>query len=290
MARTKTKRRKSSHFREIWHRMMKNKMAVVGLVIFTIFVLVAIFADVIADYNNDALKLTPQLLQDPSPEHWFGTDNLGRDVFARIVHGSRISLTLGIVSTITSLVIGGLLGAVAGYYGGKIDNIIMRTLDAIMCIPGILLALAIIAALGNSILNLLIAITIACVPGFTRIIRSAILTVVGQEYVEAAKACGMGSFRIILQHIIPNAIGPIIVEATMSVASMIITAAGLSFLGMGILPPQPEWGAMLAEAKVDMVDHPTLVMFPGFAIVLASLSLNLLGDGLRDALDPRLKN
>jgi ABC-type dipeptide/oligopeptide/nickel transport systems, permease components len=287
---TQPQRKKKSQLKEIWRRMMKNKLAVAGLVVIIVFAFIAIFADVIADYDTQAIKPTRDLLQAPSPAHWFGTDHLGRDVFARIVHGARISLVIGVATTAISLILGGLLGAIAGYFGGYVDSIIMRIMDMIMCVPAILLALAIIAALGTSITNLLIAITVASVPGFTRIIRSAILTVVGQEYVEAATACGMGEFRIILRHILPNAMGPIIVEATMSVAGMIITAAGLSFLGMGIQPPQPEWGTMLAEARDHMQNHPYLVIFPGLSIILAALSLNLLGDGLRDALDPRLKN
>lgn len=287
----RTKRRKKSQFKDVWHRMTKNKLAMVGLVVLIVFVLMAVFADFIANYETQALKQNGKaLLQPPSYEHWFGTDHLGRDVFARIVHGSRISLSIGITSTVISLIIGGLLGAVSGYYGGKIDNIIMRLLDTLMCIPSILLALAIIAALGPSIRNLMIAIIVSYIPGFTRIIRSSILTVVGQDYIEAARSCGMGDMRIILRHVVPNAIGPIIVQATMAVADVIISAAGLSFLGMGIQPPQPEWGAMLSDAREYMRPCPYLVIFPGLSIVLAALSLNLLGDGLRDALDPRLKD
>ena len=286
----KTQKRKKSQAKEIWRRMRKNKLAMAGLVILIFFTLLAIFANAIADYETEALAHGEHRLQPPSSAHWFGTDQHGRDVFARIVHGARISLTLGISSTVVSLIIGTFLGAAAGYFGGWLDNMIMRIMDMLMCIPGMLLALAIIAALGTNTRNLLIAIIIASIPGFTRIIRSSILTVIGQEYIEAAKACGMGDFRIIRKHVIPNAIGPIIVEATMSVAGMIITTASLSYLGMGIAPPQPEWGAMLSDAKDHMRQSPYLIIFPGLSIVLSALSLNLLGDGLRDALDPRLKN
>ena len=283
------RKKKSVQRKEIWRRLCKNKLAMVGLVIITIFILVAIFADVIADYEGLALQMTRDRLQSPSAEHWFGTDVVGRDIFARVVHGARISLSIGVAVTALSLVIGGLLGGISGYFGGKTDEIIMRIMDALMCIPAILLALAIIAALGTTIPNLLIAITIASVPGFTRIIRSVVLTVTGQEYIEAARSCGMSAMGIIVKHVLPNAMGPIIVQGTMAVASMILAAAGLSFIGMGIQPPQPEWGAMLSDASAHMRHHPYLVVFPGLAIVLAALSLNLLGDGLRDALDPKLK-
>jgi peptide/nickel transport system permease protein len=197
---------------------------------------------------------------------------------------------IGLLTTILSVSIGCVFGAVAGYYGNKIDSIIMRFMDTVMAIPPILLALSIVAALGPSMRNLLIAMTVSSVPSFTRIIRSVIMSVVGQDFIEAAKCCGTSDARIIFKHILPNAIGPIIVQSTMSVASMIINAASLSFLGMGIQPPAPEWGAMLSESREFMRYYPHLVVIPGVAIVLAALSLNLLGDGLIDALDPRLKN
>lgn len=283
--------RKKSRAKEIWRRLLKNRAAVFGLIVISVFIFAAVFADLIANYDQLAISQNMKIrLQPPSAEHWFGTDTYGRDVFARIVHGSRISLTLGIATTVVSVVIGGILGAAAGYYGGKVDSIIMRLTDTVMCIPPVLLSLAIVASLGPGMVNLIIAITIACVPGFTRIIQAVILSVVGQDFIEAAKACGTSDVRIILRHILPNAIGPIIVQATMSVANMIITAAALSFLGMGIQPPSPEWGAMLAESREYMRFAPYLVVIPGISIVLAALSLNLLGDGLNDALDPRLKN
>ena len=277
------KRKRKSQAREIWHRMRKNKLAMIGLAILIVFLLLAIFADVIVDYDTDALGRGQDRLAGPSAEHWFGTDYLGRDVFARIVYGTRVSLALGLGITVIALSIGGFLGAAAAYYGGIIESVIMR-------IPSILLTLAIIAALGTSLQNLVIAATIASVPAFTRIIRSYVFTVIGEEYIEAARAGGMNDFQIITSHILPNVIGPIVVEATMNVAGTILSIAGLSFLGMGVQPPQPEWGAMLSDAKDFMMNQPTLVFFPGLAIVLAALSLNLLGDGLRDAIDPRLKD
>jgi len=282
--------KKKNQLAEIWKRMKKSKTAMIGLIIISIFILLAIFADLIASYDLAITQNPPIRLQGPSGEHWLGTDTYGRDIFARIIHGARYSLMIGFVTTILSVGTGGIFGAIAGYYGGRIDNVIMRVMDTIMAIPPILLALSIVASLGPGLKNLLIAMTVSSVPSFTRVIRSVIMTVVGQDFVEAARACGTTDRRIILRHILPNAMGPIIVQATMSVSSMIINAAALSFLGMGIQPPAPEWGAMLADSREFMRYYPYLVIIPGVAIVLASLSLNILGDGLRDALDPRLKN
>jgi peptide/nickel transport system permease protein len=282
--------RKPRRFREVWKRLRKNRLAMAGLFILSLFVFAAIFADLIAGYEASALAQSRDRLAGPSALHWFGTDHLGRDVFARIVHGARLSLYLGLVTTALSLLFGGALGAAAGYFGRLIDAVIMRVMDLLLSLPAILLALAIIAALGTSVTNLVTAIVVANIPGFARIVRSAVLTVASQEYIEASRAIGMGSFRIIVTNVVPNALGPIIVQATMAVAGMIIAAASLSFLGMGIQPPAPEWGAMLAEAKDYMRQYPYLIIFPGCAIVLSALSLNFFGDGLRDALDPKLKN
>lgn len=287
---TVKKYKKESQWKEIWRRMRKNKAAMIGLCIFTFIVLVAIFADVIVPYDYGITNAARDRLQPPSAAHLFGTDGYGRDIFARVVHGSRVSLMIGLSTTVFSLVVGGLLGAAAGYYGGKVDDIIMRACDIVMSIPGILLALAIIAALGASTINLLIAITISSVPGSVRLVRSTILTVVEQDFIEAARSYGSSDMRIIVKYILPNAIGPIIVSTTMSIASMILSAAGLSFIGMGIQPPQPEWGAMLSEARQYMTTSPYMLYFPGIAIVMTALSLNLIGDGLRDALDPKLKD
>ena len=284
------KYKKESQWKEIWRRMRKNRAAMIGLCIFAFIVLVAIFADVIVPYDYGIANAARDRLQPPSAEHLFGTDGYGRDIFARVVHGSRVSLMIGLSTTVFSLVVGGLLGAAAGYYGGKVDDIIMRACDIVMSIPGILLALAIIAALGASTINLLIAITISSVPGSVSLVRSTILTVVEQDFIEAARSYGSSDMRIIVKYILPNAVGPIIVNTTMSIAGMILSAAGLSFIGMGIQPPQPEWGAMLSEARQYMTTSPYMLYFPGIAIVLTALSLNLIGDGLRDALDPKLKD
>lgn len=283
--------KKRNQLLEIWRRLRKNKVAMLGLIILTIFALSAIFADVFLDYQKSVVDQNVRIrLQGPSADHWFGTDNFGRDVFARIVYGARISLSIGLIAVAFSATCGGLLGGLAGLYGGMVDNIIMRILDTIVCIPGILLTLAMVAALGPGINNLLIAITISSIPAFTRVVRAAILSIVGQEFIESARSYGTSDFRLIYRHILPNAIGPIIVQATMSVAGTILQISGLSFLGMGVEAPTPEWGAMLSEARNVMRTVPYLVMFPGLAIVLSALSLNLLGDGLRDALDPKLRD
>lgn len=282
--------RKESQLKEIWRRMRKNKAAMVGLVIFLFFVAVALLADVIVPYDMAISQNGAERLLPPSAEHWFGTDTYGRDVFARVIHGSRVSLSIGVVTSLITLVVGGMLGAMAGYYGGAVDNIIMRIMDTFMCIPFMLLALAIVAALGPSMTNLLIAITISNIPSTTRLVRSCILTVVDQDYVEAAKSYCANDLRIIVKYILPNAMGPIIVNTTMGMASMILAAAGLSFIGMGIQPPDPEWGSMLSSARDFMRTSPHLLYIPGIAIVLSVLSINLVGDGLRDALDPKLKD
>ncbi|WP_368182840.1 ABC transporter permease [Anaerotruncus rubiinfantis] len=285
------KPKKKSKALEIWKRFRKNKAAMIGLVLILIFAFFAIFANLICDYETLAIKQNAAIrLQPPSAEHIFGTDAYGRDLFARVVHGSRVSLSIGFISTFFSLVVGGFLGAAAGYYGGKADMLIMRGMDVLASIPQMLLALAVVAALGADLKNLIIAVTVGSIPGFTRVVKSAVLTTVGQDFIEAARACGTSDFRIICKHVIPNAIGPIIVQATMSVAKMIILAAGLSFIGMGVAAPTPEWGSMLSEGREYMRYSAYLVLFPGLAIVFSALSLDLIGDGLRDSLDPRLKN
>lgn len=285
-----SKIKKKSRAQETWRRFKKNKLAVFGMVLFIIILLVTILADVIVSYDVSITQVAADRLQGPSASHWFGTDNYGRDLFARIVHGARNSLLVGFGSVVIGVTLGGLLGAVCGYLGGRFDSIVMRILDSIMCIPSAMLALAIVAALGTSLWNVLMAMTISSVPRYCRIIRASVLGVTGQTYIEAAHSCGTPDFQIILRHVLPNAIGPIIVESTMAVGSAIISAAGISFVGMGIQPPAPEWGAMLNEAKTYMTMYPYMVLFPGLAIGFTALSMNLMGDGLRDALDPKLKN
>ncbi len=286
----KIKIKKKSQAGDIWRRFLKNKTAVLGLVIFSIIMLTAIFADLIIPYDKGITQNILERLQGPSAAHWFGTDNFGRDIFTRVVHGSRNSLLVGIGAVAIGITVGGLLGSVAGFYGGKIDSVIGRIMDTIMSIPLMLLVLSLVTALGNSLINVLLAMMIANIPQYVRIVRAAILSVVGQDYIEAARACGTSDFAIIVKHVIPNAVGPIIVQATMAVGTMILNAAGISFLGMGIQPPTPEWGSMLNEGKQFMTMYPYIVVFPGIAIGLTALALNLMGDGLRDALDPKLKD
>jgi peptide/nickel transport system permease protein len=225
----------------------------------------------------------------PSAEHWFGCDVFGRDLLARCLHGARISLFIGFSTSIVSLILGGALGGMVGYLGGKIDNIVMRVMDLFSAIPTLLLAMAVVAALGAGILNICIAITVTRIPSFVRIVRSSVLGIADMEYIEAARAGGTGTPRIIFRHVLPNAIGPLIVQTTMNVSTIILLAASLSFIGVGINPPQPEWGTLISEAKEFLRTAPHLIFFPGFLICLASFSMCVLGDGLRDALDPRLK-
>ena len=282
--------KKQNQWVEAWKRLTKNWSAMAGLAILVIVILAAIFADVLYDYDNVVIKQNISArLQAPSAEHWFGTDEVGRDVFARIVHGARISLAIGLSANVVSLTIGGILGACAGFYGGKLDMIIMRIMDVFLAIPGTLLAICIMAALGSSVTNVVIAMAVSGCPGYARIVRSAVMPVRDMEYVEAARAIGCTNKRIIFAHVIPNSLAPIIVQATMHVASVILTIAGLSFLGLGISPPTPEWGSMLSAGRAYIRGNSYLTMFPGLAIMITILALNLLGDGLRDALDPRLR-
>lgn len=283
--------KKSNPYLTIWRRFRKNKLAMVGLFLLLFLIAVAIGGRIFLDYDQDVVKQDIiHKLQAPSAAHIFGTDKYGRDVLARVVWGTQISLSVGFITVVIALVAGALIGATAGYYGGRIDNILMRVMDVFLAMPSTMLAIAVVSALGTSMANLLIALALARIPQFARIVRSAILSVKGMDFIEAAKACGTSDARIILKHILPNAIGPVIVQTTTNLANTILGVAGLSFIGLGIQPPTPEWGSMLNEAKEHMRYYPYLVIFPGLAIVIAVLAFNLIGDGLRDALDPRLKN
>lgn len=296
MAATKTRRTSkgrsgsSSLTRDIAHRFRRNKTAMVALCFIVVVVLVAIFADVIVSYDVAITQNIKERYTAPCAAHWFGTDSFGRDIFARIVHGTRISLLTGVVTTLISVSLACLFGAVAGYYGGKVDNIIMRIMDVLISIPSILLMICIVAVMGAGTTNLIVALSISQIPGFTRIVRSVILNLKDADYIEAARASGSSNSRIIATHILPNALGPIIIQATMNISVSIIAAASLSYIGLGCQPPQPEWGIMLSEAKDQMRNYPYLMIVPGVAIVVTALSFNLMGDGLRDALDPRLKD
>ena len=272
-----------------WKRLAKNKLAVAGLIVLIITALLAVFAPIAAPYGYEEQDLF-NTLAGPSREHWLGTDNLGRDMLSRLIYGGRNSLTLGLISVALAAALGVILGAVSGYYGGKVDMVIMRLLDVLQAVPAILLAIAISATLGPGYMNCILALTISQIPGFTRMKRASCLNVQGMEYVEAARSINARERRIIFKHVLPNAISPIIVQASMSVATAILTSASLSFIGLGVQPPQAEWGAMLSAGRSYIRSNPHVIIYPGITIMIVVLSLNLLGDGLRDALDPRLKN
>ncbi|GHS85642.1 peptide ABC transporter permease [Synergistales bacterium] len=284
------KYRKRSAFVAIWNRLKKNKGAVLGLVILVLVTLLAIFAPVIYNYESDVIEQNVMnRLKPPSAEHWCGTDDLGRDILARIVFGARYSLAIGVVSVIISLIFGVTLGAAAGYVGGAFEDVIMRITDIFSSIPSILMAIAIVSALGKSTFNLMVAVGVSSTPTFVRVARAAVLSVRGEEYVESARAIGMRDWKIILVHILPNCVSQIIVQATLRVAQAIIASAGLSFLGLGVPAPAPEWGSMLSAGRAYIRNSSYLTIFPGLAIMITVLSLNLIGDGLRDAIDPKLK-
>lgn len=274
---------------EFWKAFRKNKPAIAGSVIVIFFILLALFANVLAPQGIDNQNINIRL-QPPSAQHWFGTDDFGRDIFSRIVFGARLSLRVGFLAVIGSIIVGTLLGVTAGYYGKVIDVLISRFFDILLAFPSILLSIAIVAILGPSLNNALVAIAIVNVPVFGRLVRSRVLTVKEEEYVVAARSIGMGNMRIIFNHILPNSFAPIIVQGTLNIATAILDAAGLGFLGMGAQAPQPEWGKMLSDSREYITNAPWTVLFPGIAIILVVVGFNLVGDGLRDALDPRMKN
>ena len=281
---------KKSRMQEVWHQFQKNKGAVVGLIMLIIIIGIAIVSGFVFDYKEDicARHAATRLIK-PCLEHPFGTDQMGRSVLARVLYGTRYSLLIGIVVVGVSTGIGTMLGAIAGYYGGKIETVIMRIVEIFMMIPNILLGIIFVAAFGISLTNLMLALGLSTVPHFARTARSSVMTVRGNEYVEAAKAMGVSDFKIIFTHVLPNALSAILVQATTRVASAIISAATFSFIGLGVPSPTPEWGAMLSDARQNMRDFPHLVIFPVLAIMVSVLAINLVGDGLRDALDPKLK-
>ncbi|MEN6500461.1 MAG: ABC transporter permease [Rectinema sp.] len=297
-----TNRKRKSGFQEFWRRFKKNKLAVAGLAVVVLYVLMAIFADLFYSYdfitqnqisNAFAKPLTRAEVDDGNMimQHLYilGADNFGRDILGRIIHGARISMIIGFTTIAFAGLIGSVLGAIAGYYGGIIESIIMRGTDILLAIPNILFALAIVAALGPSFQNLLLAIGITSIPAFVRLMRASVLTIKDQEFIEAARALGAHDFRIIVRHIMPNCMAPIIVQATLGIAQSILSATSLSFLGLGIQPPSPEWGNMLSDARSYISYAPHTLLFPGLAIMTVILAYNLIGDGLRDALDPKLK-
>ncbi len=290
-------RKQRTLWAETWRRFKKNKLAVVGMIVLASLVTIAISTIIIdlvtknSFYNDNVIKQNLRLrLQGPSREHIFGLDEFGRDIFLRMIWAVRYSLFMGTVAIALSTTLGVLLGSVAGYYGKITDNVIMRFMDVLLAIPSMLLATAIVAALGTSLTNVLIAIAISYVPTFARTVRASVLTLKDQEFIEAAKAMGASDSRIIFKYILPNSMAPLIVQATLGVAGAILSIAGLSFLGLGIQPPTPEWGSMLSSARSYIREGWHITVIPGLGIMITILALNVMGDGLRDALDPRLKN
>ncbi len=280
--------RRNSQTKDTFRRFIKNKAAVAGLIIIGLLILGAIFVGVLSPYDYDKQNLVARF-EMPSLSHPLGTDEFGRDLLTRILYGARISLFVGILSVSVGCLIGGTLGALAAYYGGRVDNSIMRFLDIWHSIPDLLLAISLASAMGPGIENAIIAIGLTTIPSYARVVRASVMTVKNTEYIEAARCLGASVPRIILRHIIPNALAPIIVQASLGVAGAIITTASLSFIGLGVQPPTPEWGSMLSKGRQYIRNYWHLVTFPGVFIMTTVISLNLLGDGLRDALDPRLK-
>ncbi len=290
-------------WKELWYRLRKNKMAMLAIFVMAFFFLLAItaqfasstsigekiFEGTVFDYNQVIKQDLTNTLDMPSKDYWLGTDPFGRNTLSRLIYGARISLLIGISAVSLSVVIGGLLGSLAGYYGGRLDNIIMRFMDVFLAVPSILLAIAIVSSLGSDLQFLVIAIALPSVPGFSRITRAAVMGVRDQEFIEAANAVGANDFRIISRHVLPNCMAPLIVQGTLSMAGAILSTAGLSFIGLGIQPPVPEWGNMLSEGRQFITTDPFYSAVTGITIVIVILSLNILGDGLRDALDPKLK-
>lgn len=275
---------------EIWRNFKKNKGAMVSLVLLGVIIAVAFGAALFIDYDTQVVQhnMSERLLK-PSWEHPFGTDQYGRDILIRILYGARYSLSIGIVAVAVSLLIGGTWGIVAGYCGGHVENILMRLCDVFSSIPTTLMAICITTAFGQSIFVLMVSVGIVTTPAFARVARASVMTVRDQEYIEAAKASGARDLHIMISHVIPNALAPIVVLCTMRIATAIITASSLSFLGLGIPAPAPEWGAMLSEGRQYIRDYSYMTMFPGIAIMVTVLAINMIGDGLRDAMDPKLK-
>lgn len=279
----------SGPWMETWKAFRKNKLAVIGMILVMFFILLAFFAPFITKEGINEQVMTERL-QPPSSEYWLGTDDYGRDILSRIIYGARISLWVGFSSVIGSVIVGCILGIIAGYYGRWVDTIISRFFDIMLAFPSILLAIAIVAVLGPSLRNALIAIAIINVPNFGRLIRSKVLSIKEDEYITSAKAVGLKDTRILFSHILPNSMAPVIVQGTLAIATAILEAAALGFLGLGAQPPDPEWGKMLADSKNYIQSAPWTMIFPGLAIMLTVLGFNLMGDGLRDAMDPRMKS
>lgn len=283
------KKRKKSRLLEIWRRLKKNRLAVVSLFVLIMLVIVALLAPVLAPYPYTQID-SKLKYAGPSHEHPLGNDQLGRDILSRLLYGAQQSLQMGVIAVGIAATIGIIIGSIAGYFGGWVDNLSMRLLDIYSAMPMFLLCVSLAAILGPSLRNAIIALGIGSVPGYARMMRASVLRVREMEYIEATKAIRARNGRIIFKHIIPNAIGPLIVQITMGVGGTILAGAALSYIGLGVQPPIPEWGAMISEARSVMREYPTLALYPGICVMISALACNLLGDGLRDALDPRMKN
>ena len=280
--------RKETNFTAIMKRLMKNKLAVFGGIVFVLLCLMAIFAPLIAPYDYATVDPLNTYAR-PSLQHLFGTDQFGRDIFSRVVYGSRWSLTMGFSAALVSLLGGSVIGVIAGYFGGWVDNLVMRIIDVVQSIPNVLLTIVLATALGNSFFNTVLAMSLSGMWGVVRLIRGQTLRVRNEQYAEAAVATNNPNLRIILKYMLPNAIQPAIINTCMSIGATISLAASLSFIGLGIQPPTPEWGAMLNDGRLYMRYYPNMLIAPGLMITLTVLAISLLGDGLRDAMDPRLK-
>ena len=280
--------KKSSEFLWILKQLSYNKLAMFGLILFALELILCFSAPLIAPYNYNKLDVTAMNLA-PNAQHWFGTDELGRDILSRILYGGRYSISMGVCAIAVAMVVGMFLGSVAGYFGGWVDNILMRFLDIVQSLPGMLLTIVLSAVLGPGFINTILALSVNAIPHQARMLRAQILKIRNSEYIEAAQSINCSRAEIIVSHLIPNAMSPMIVQATMGVANQILMASSLSFIGLGVQPPAPEWGAMLSGSRQYIRDYPHMVIFPGLAIAVTILALNLFGDGLRDALDPKLK-
>ena len=274
---------------QVFKRFVKNKATIIGSAVLLVFLTMAVFGSLLCSYDPNAIDLA-NVYQHPSAKHLLGTDNLGRDTLSRLVIGARISLLVSFVGTIVGSIIGVFLGVAAGYFGGKLDSVISRFIDLLLAFPGLLLAIVVVAVLGNGIVNTMAAIAFYSIPYIARMVRGIVLTLKNSEYVQACIVMGASDARIIMTHIIPNSMSQIIINTTLNLGTAILTASSLSFLGLGVTPPHPEWGAMLSQGREVIRYYPLAAIIPGVAITLVVMSFSIVGDGLRDALDPRLKN
>lgn len=284
----RTSARPRGPWEDAFRQLLRNKLAIVGLIILVLFVLSAIFAPYMAPHDPVKQELLERR-QPPSWEHPLGLDEVGRDILSRIIFGTRASLRVGVGSVSFAILIGAAVGALSGYLAGWVDNLVMRAMDIMLAFPSMLLAIAIVSILGPGLINMLYAIAIVSIPQYARVVRASVLSAKEQEYVLAARVVGCSPSRTLFRIILPNSLTPLIVQATLGIATAILDAAGLSFLGLGAQPPTPEWGAMLGSGRGSVFTAPHIVLFPGLAIMLTVLGFNLLGDGLRDALDPRVR-